>query len=393
MLFQTLDSKQDCIGVYINEELFFDERVLHDFKGTRTWSYASYLEGRDVEYAYLYCGARLDKVCPDSLRSDWEFVNTRLQAFMRSFIEAKVSLNDNCFFDLVPEKLLRDYCYMKNKICNFVFETYERPANYDYLLATNKLLHKIAFQRLKLSPANLRAQMHRKGVRETVRKLRNIEPYCKYNLFGTKTGRLTTKKNSFPILTLAKEMRSILEPRNDIFVGFDFNGAELRTFMALGGSEQPVEDVHLWNLHNVYRKIGSREKAKKRIFSWLYNPDSKDHLSSRAYDREGVLNKYWDGTAVSTVYGRSMKVEERKALNYLIQSTTSDMVMEQAVKLDEMLEPFESCIAFVIHDEVVLDMNVNEMHLLPRLKETFSQTRFGNYLVNAKEGSDFGIAA
>ena len=122
MLFQTLDNKQECVGVYHDGALFFGEDgIRQSFGGTQTWSYAPYLEGRTIEYAYLYCGCGLDDACPPHLRADWQFVNTRLQAFVRSFIEAKVSLNDNCFYDLVPETFLKDYCYMKDQICNFVF--------------------------------------------------------------------------------------------------------------------------------------------------------------------------------------------------------------------------------------------------------------------------------
>ena len=331
MLFQTLDSKQECVGVYRDGVLFFGEGGISQVEGAKfTWSYASYLEEFDLEYAYLYCGDGLDVVCPEHLRADWQFVNLKLQAFVRSFIEAKVSLDDNCFFDLVPESFLRDYCYIKDEICKYIFENYSRPANYEHLLATNKLIHKLASQRLNLNWSNMRKQIHRQSIRKQIKNLKNVSPYCKYNLFGTKTGRLTTKKNSFPILTLAKEMRPIIEPQKDFFASFDFNGAELRTLVALEGSEQPAEDIHEWNRVNVYHEIGSREEAKKRLFSWLYNPGSKDQMANKFYDRDSLVKRHWNGTHVDTPYGRSIKVDKRKALNYLIQSTTSDMVLEQA---------------------------------------------------------------
>ena len=394
MLFQTLDSKQECVRVYKDGALLFDEiGELHDFAGTHTWSYAAYLEGRDIEYASLYCGVSLDRVCPEHLRNDWDYVNERLQAYMRSIIEAKISLDDVCFYDMVPERFLADYCYMKDQICNFVFENYPKPKNYDHLLATARLAHKISQQKVNLSWSSMRRQMHKKAIREQVKKLKRVSPYCKYNIFGTKTGRLTPRKNSFPILTLSKEMRKVIQPTNDYFVSFDFNGAELRTLLALGGSQQPSSDIHEWNRANVFRKNGTREEAKKRLFSWLYNPDSNDRLLEKFYDRNALVNQFWDGKHVSTPYGRNIEVDKRRALNYLIQSTTSDMVLEQAAKLDALLEGKKTRIAFIIHDEVVLDVKKGEEAILPALESTFADTRFGTYLVGAKESADYGIAA
>lgn len=394
MLFQTLDSKQECVGVYKDGVLLFGENnALSELAGLRTWSYAAYLEGHDVEYANLYCGLSLDRACPDRLRDDWNYVNERLQAYMRSIIEAKISLDDVCFYDMVPERFLIDYCYMKDQICNFVFENYPKPKNYDHLLATAKLAHKISHQKVSLSWSTMRRQMHKKATREQIKKLKSVKPYCKYNIFGTKTGRLTTRKNSFPILTLPKEMRKAIQPTNDYFISFDFNGAELRTLLALGGSQQPSGDIHEWNRANVFRKNGTREEAKKRLFSWLYNPDSSDRLLEKFYDRNALVDQFWDGTHVSTPYGRNIEVDKRKALNYLIQSTTSDMVLEQAAKLDALLEGKKTRIAFIIHDEVVLDVCKSEEGILPALEGTFGDTRFGTYLVGAKESADYGVAA
>ena len=105
-------------------------------------------------------------------------------------------------------------------------------------------------------------------------------------MFGSVTGRLTTYPDSFPILNLKTEHRDILMPRNDWFVEMDYNGAEIRTLLSLAEKEQPVEDIHEWNMKNVYRNLVTRDEAKKRFFAWLYNPNSEDYLTSRAYDRD-----------------------------------------------------------------------------------------------------------
>ena len=104
MYFQTLDDKSECVGVYKNGNLYFKD--LPKELG-RTWKYAEYLEKSDVEYASLYCGSRsLNDVCPNHLIDDWQAVEAKLKAFYRSFVLAKVDMNENCFFDLVPKPFL-----------------------------------------------------------------------------------------------------------------------------------------------------------------------------------------------------------------------------------------------------------------------------------------------
>ena len=134
---------------------------------------------------------------------------------------------------------------------------------------------------------------------------------------------MTTRKHYFPILTLDSDYRCIIKPTNDYFVELDYNAAELRVLLGLSDKEQPIEDLHTWNLNNVYSGVGSRDEAKKRIFAWLYNPQSKDFASNRVYDRDSVLRKYWNGQVVITPMDRVIPADKHHALNYLIQSTTA----------------------------------------------------------------------
>ena len=48
-----------------------------------------------------------------------------------------------------------------------------------------------------------------------------------YDVWGSVTGRLTTKPDSFPILTLNKGFRSLIAPNNDLFVELDANDKQL----------------------------------------------------------------------------------------------------------------------------------------------------------------------
>ena len=121
------------------------------------------------------------------------------------------------------------------------------------------------------------------------------------------------------MLTLDRDYRSVVVPNNDFFLELDFNGAELRCLLGLSGLEQPKDDIHAWNVKNVYKDSVTREEAKKRIFAWLYNLESKDLMSNRAYDRDSLLEKYFDGEHIHNPFGRKIKCDKFHAINFLIQ--------------------------------------------------------------------------
>ena len=388
MLFQTLDDKQECIGVYIDGEIYYGELP----EGlTATWEYAPYLDGQDIDYAGLYCaGLSCSGACPESLKDQWEEKTDRLKAFLRSFQESKVDLHENCFFELVPSRFLLEYCELKNKITRHVLENYSRPKNYDFNLGLTKLTSQIRGQKINLDLESLNGQMSSFRTRQWKKKLASLPPYIHYNMYGTKTGRFTTKKNSFPILTLAKELRKVIKPQNDWFIELDFNAAELRTLLALSGQEQPEQDIHTWNAKHVYNDELTRDEAKKRIFAWLYNPVSKDNLSSGVYDRDSVLKKYWDGEQVCTFYDRIIPADKHHALNYIIQSTTSDTFLRRVLAVNKLLQDKRSKIAFCIHDSLVLDFADEDRESLLEMIKEFSETDLGVFKVNVHAGKNFG---
>ena len=387
MLFQIFDSKKECAYLYKQEQLYF-KKISKDL--TKTWSYSELLVDKEVEYAQLYCQNKtLDEVCPEHLRETWEKVNRKLKAFYRAIAEVGLNLSDFCLHELVSKSFLIDYGNVKNQICDYVFRRYKKPENYDYLLSLTKVLTEIKNKKLKINSTALNDQLYKFKTRQFINKVKHMAPYIIYDAHKTKTGRLSTK-NSFPILTMDKLYRKILEPNNDWFLELDYNAAELRVMLALLNKEQPQEDLHKWNLKNVYRDIGTREEAKKRIFAWLYNPKSKDYLSNRAYNREELLEKYWDGTSVKTYFDRKIEADEHHALNYTIQSTAADLFLRQMIKIWEKLQDRKSYVAFCLHDSLVIDFSEEDMDILKELKKIFKDTDLGQFKVNVSVGKNYG---
>ena len=90
----------------------------------------------------------------------------------------------------------------------------------------------------------------------------------------------------------------------------------------------------------MFTRTKSRENAKKRIFSWLYNPNSTDDKVDKIYDRKILKDMYFDKVLgkVYTQFGREIDADEDHAISYIIQSTAADLVFEQMYKVWEFLE-------------------------------------------------------
>lgn len=383
MIFQALDDKSECIGIYVNGKLSFED---FPTELTKTWRYSGSITDPSVEYAWIRArGATITDCCPEDLRKELQATQRKMKAYLKSFAIAKVNMADHCVFDLIPHDFLVRFCEIKNQITEHVFETHEKPANYDHLDGVYQLLHKIRYQKLNLNSEDCKhlfySSMNRQKLQELMKNYKTID----YNMFGTITGRLTTHSESFPMLTLKKELRRIIKPHNDLMLSLDYNGAEIRTLLDLCGQEQPPYDVHEWNIQNIINDVEmTREEAKLYFFAWLYNPQSND-IDSEYYDREKVLDKYYVDGYINTPYGRKIKVEQRKALNYLIQSTTADRVLEKAVIIDQMLEGKKSFISHIVHDEIVIDYSDEDRHMIMRIREIFED----GYLANVKGGKDY----
>ena len=390
MIFQTLDDKKHCTGYYVDGKIHYDVPPA-DKHLTSTWSFSPHIKSEDVEYAQVYAGgATLDEACPEEYLAEWKQVSSRMRSFIRSFSLAKVSLAEHCFYDLVPERHLLEYCEVKNQICKHVFSTHAKPENYDFLVSAGKMISRIDRQPLNLNFENIRSFLSKPHVRSFWKKFKDGDHSVRYNLFGTKTGRLSTHKNSFPIHNMSRELRAVIEPKNDYLVELDFNAAELRTLLSLSGKPQPQEDIHDWHINNIFDGNETRDEAKRKVFAWMYNPERTDPALDKMYDRDSVVQRYFNGSQVSTFFSRMIPSDEKHALNYIIQSTTSDLLLKRMLAVDSLLENLNSYVSFCIHDNLVLDMKAEECYIIPDIVKVFSDTDLGKFKVNMRVGRNFG---
>jgi hypothetical protein len=336
----------------------------------RTWKHSAHLSDRDdVEYAYLYSpDGEVESVCPIFISDSWKDTSGKISAIMKSVITAQCNLKDHCIYDFIPPSILERFLKDKENVIRHVFENLERPEHYEILKKAHILTEEM----------NANGNLYDGQIKNT-----------NYNIFGTRTGRLSNKKSAIPILTMKKEDRTSLEPSNDLFVELDFNAAELRTLLALSGKKQPANDIHDWNMQQADGNI-TREEMKKRTFAWLYNPEARDPLLERLYSRDLVKDTYRYKDGVKTPFLRYIETDERRALNYIVQSTSSDVCIEQAYELRDFFKDCRTKVCYLLHDSVILDFAKEDIDKFLEAKRIFGDTRFGKYVVNSSIGKNFG---
>lgn len=385
MLFQTLDDRNECVAIYADNKLSFNE--IPD-NLSKTWAYSQYLKGMNVEYANLYCqGKTLDEVCPEHLAKDWKNIKNRLKAFQKSFKTAKVSLEDNCFFELVPQRFLIEFCKVKNKITEHVFSTYQKPEEYKFLSDMSELITDIKYRKLNINLDWIKQNISGEESIKLYQKYHDLDPYIKFNLFGTVTGRLSTEKG-FPILNFPTRHRGVLEPNNDLFVEIDFNGAELRTALALTGRDQPQEDIYELINREVFDNSLTRSEAKDKTIVWLYDENAVNDKLENMFSKKELFSRYYYGNGIKTPYNRTLEVEKRKAVNWLMQSTFIDMFHRQVLQVNQLLNNCDSYIPFMIHDCLYIDLKATEKKMLPEIIKVFSETPYGKFKVKVKAGKN-----
>ena len=389
MIFQIIDDKKDCRGVFTNGEFRYD-KIPNDAEFT--WDYSTHLAGRHIQYGYLWTGGKSIKdACPEHLKDRFEANEQKMKAHFRSFSIAKINFDDICFYDSIPSKHLRHYFETKNEICEWIFNNIKKPKNYSFLHDSYITIQDISKNPVKINMQKLynlaKTDIKAKNLLKWMQI--NSHPSVNYNLFGTKTGRITTRVGSFPIMNLKTELKPIVEPKWDCFLELDFNAAEIRTLLALSGQEQPQGDIHEWHKQEIFKQDISRDEAKQRFFAWLYNPNSQA-LESSPYDKEAILGQFYKEGKIHTTFGRQAACSPFHALNYVLQSHSSDNCLERVNKINVFLRDRKSYVAFTIHDCVIVDLHRDDRYLIPQLKEIFEDTRLGKFPSSCHMGRNLG---
>ena len=368
-ILQALEIENNCKGLFSEGEFFFKPTEVENLvsENSIAWKHSSILDKEEERYTYLSLyipGLGLEEYSssPEKLKK----LTNRIRFHKKAAQIAKIDFSDICFFDSLPNYLVRDWFTMRTQALGTIYENVPRPGDYN-------IMHKIHVLATKISKQKIQVQ--------------NLEEQIKYDIFSSSTGRLTTEKGTFPILNISKQNRTKIVPQNDMFLEIDLNGAEIRTLLGFSGERQPEYDIHEFN--SSILEVKEREQAKIKFFAWLYNPSARNYKLEKIYNKQ-IYEQFYTEGIIKTPFGRDLTVEDRKALNYLIQSTTSDIVLENSYRIMKYLQDRRSSVAFTMHDSVVLDFSKEDFMCVPDIKQMFERNLFGNFLASISIGKNFG---
>jgi len=365
-------------GLYLSNNIFY--KNFNKFS-SHTWEHDIDM-GDGLDYAYVWSqGKSLEEACPEHLSEGFSQISKKISSFFKSFNAVGLKVSKSNVEHVFPKKVLSTYLTYLNEISDYVFENYEKPENYEFMCELHKFCKTIESQPLKVNLKNIPSPPE---------KLLRCSKYVKYDPYKCVTGRLTTVPGSFPIHTLKKEYRAVVEPRNDCFLELDFNAFEVRVLLSILEMEQPAVDIHEWNAKNVFKEDLTREEIKKRTFSWLYNDFSLDKELNIVYPKKVAKLKHFNNPFVETIFNRKIKAKEENALNYIIQSTASDLFLKQVIKIKKLLQDRASKVSFTIHDSVIIDFSLKDKEMVKEIVKVFSETQLGKYKVNTSVGKNFG---
>lgn len=307
-------------------------------------------------------------------KEDWKEILSEQDKINCCTIERKINAHINANRNIkfhsmssIPENMLFNFLLFKEKSSELTMENYTIPSCYETLLRNNQIIDIIKSNKINLDRNILKEN-----------DLSYKKEIIDYDIFGTVTGRVSTKEGTIPFLSLKKELRAIFLPAKKYFVSFDFNGAELRTLYALLGKNQPKEDII--STLSKYFPNKERNEIKKEIYHFIYSNGSTKTLS-KEINFEFLYNKYYNDVFVETPYKRQIASDQFHAINYLVQSTLNDLVFEQIYKV---YKKYNIKIFASLHDEFIFE--ADSLDFLCDIKKTFSETRFGEFPVKIKIG-------
>ena len=230
--------------------------------------------------------------------------------------------------------------------------------------------------------------------------------YSNYNLY-TQTGRPSNAFKGVNYAALDEEERPVFQSRFDggKMLNVDYDAFHLRIVSALTGYDAPSGSFHehLGKLYFGEEELTEEDynDAKKFTFQFLYNQKGipEELLQLRFFSSvKELTERIWDiyqehGVISTAKHGRQItgsnieNFNPAKALNYVLQATSTEIVCSQLSELLDYLSDKDTEVVLYLYDSVLLDYNPSDDAELSEIKSIMET---GDLTVDLEMGERFG---
>lgn len=309
------------------------------------------------------------------------------ESLVKSFYEEKLLLieglhqiakSDNCF-----ERLMKFYSGHLFEFMKCIKDLQAKPIKVDLSAIQKDDNH---FNSIKRSVTN--------------------DGYAKlsFDIAKSKNGRLSTRRGSFNIFTLSKDLRKcIVAEEGFSLCHIDYVSFQPRIAIFLCDDEQFKNKFK--NVSDLYSEFnGDRSDNKLALISWLFSNQPNEQfdkkMSSILTLRETIYNNNkLNNSRMENIYGRPLNLiredKENVVFQNYISTTESDSLFEVFVEVSRLLNGMKSQIMFPFHDSIVFKIHEDETRLICDLSNLMSnffvkERFFARFPVKVKTGKNFG---
>lgn len=202
----------------------------------------------------------------------------------------------------------------------------------------------------------------------------NEKIYSSYNMYNL-TGRPTNSFNGLNFLAIPKteEARSLIIPKNDFFVEFDFDGYHPRLISRLTGHVFSNEMVYEYLAKEYFQcdQVSPEQysEAKSITFKQLYGNIEEKYLHIEFFSKiqkyiDTEYERYRRDKAYILPSGRLIKydylINKTKLFNYIIQNYETVENVNKILKIKEILSGLSTQLVLVTYDAFLIDFNVKD---------------------------------
>ena len=103
-----------------------------------------------------------------------------------------------------------------------------------------------------------------------------------------------------------------------------------------------------------------------------------------------VLERHYSNGTVKTPFGRKIEADDFHSFNYLLQSTSSDNCLAQAIKINKFLNG-RSALLFILLFMIqsAIDLHKDDKDLINQIRQIFEDTRLGQFKSSMHIGKNY----